>query len=100
MTICSMLRAFDVWCLCPDNMDRRITNFSDSSCNDISSYRCLRHCFNIIPGSQTAICFGLIGFKSRLLFIYRFTVSCFLNVIPFVLFNNDDEVDRTVTTDE
>ena len=75
-------------------------HFSDSSCNDISSYSCSRYCFNTIPGSQIAICFDMIGFKSRLLFIYRCTVSCFLNVIPFVLFKNDDEVDRTVTTDE
>ena len=53
-----------------------------------------------MSGSQIAICFGKIGLKFRIPFIYRFTISCFPNDTPFSIFNNDDKADRAVATDE
>ena len=42
----------------------------------------------------------MIGSKLKITFMYRFTISYFPNASPFLLFNNDDKVDRVVATDE
>ena len=66
---CSILSAFNVWSLCPGNMNRRMTKVLDRSCSGISSSNCLR----------------FLHFPSH-------NISCFSNLILFVLFNNDATV--------
>ena len=68
-TTCSILSAFNVWSLCPDSMNRRMTKVLDRSCSGISSSNCLR----------------FLHFPSH-------NISCFSNLILFVLFNNDATV--------
>ena len=96
----SIFRAFNVWSLCHDNMDRRITHFLDNSQNNVSLPSYLRNYFNTIPGSKLVICFGIIGFKLRIPLCIVLLYLVFQILVRFVLFNNDNKVDQAVTRDE